>query len=218
MVCGDNPLALRLADELITRYSAEVTVILAAVAENQGPAIAELPGVTVIEAGRLTATVFEAAGLANAEAVALVAQDDAGNIDAALLAQELNPTLRIVIRMFNESLAAGILPLLHDGAALSESALATPGFVAAALGEGTPTYLRLPDRTLFVARRRDIDADSVVCGLAVLPTDDAPELLPADEQRADLVLTDRPGHARRPVLPRPERTAGTGTRCGRCRF
>ncbi len=188
VVCGDNPLALRLVDELISRYGGEVTVILPSARSGQAPAIARLPRVTLVESPRPSAEAYRAARLAEADGLALVAQDDAGNIDAALIAQEVHPTLRIVVRMFNQSLAAGVLALLHDGAALSESALAAPGFVAAALGEGTPTYLKLPDRTLFVAGRADVADPDVVAGLAVRATS---EVLPADEARADLVLADR---------------------------
>ena len=189
IVCGDNSLALRLVDELTVRYAAEVTVILPSGREDL--AIGRLAGVTLVESARPTADAYARAGLAHATALALVAQDDAGNIDAALLAQEINPALRIVVRMFNPSLAAGILALLHDGAALSESALAAPSFVAAAMGEGTPTYLSLPGRTLFVARRRDVSDEDVVCGLAVRTAAPIPEVLPADDHLADLVLAGR---------------------------
>ena len=61
----------------------------------------------------------------------------------------LNPALRIVVRMFNQSLADGTRVLLRDCAVLSESAIAAPGFVGAALGEGTPTHLRLAGRPKF---------------------------------------------------------------------
>jgi Trk K+ transport system NAD-binding subunit len=193
VVCGDNPLAFRLVDELVNRYGMAVTVIRPPVEGRQGPNLAGLPGVTIVESVRPTAEAFEEAELSGAAALALLAQDDAGNIDAALLAEEINPALRIVLRMFNQSLADGVRRLLRDCAVLSESAIAAPGFVAAALGDSVPTYLQLPDRRVFLAQRADVSADDVLCGLAVGGdvdgTDpDEPELLPADERRADLVL------------------------------
>ncbi|HEY2674653.1 MAG TPA: NAD-binding protein [Rugosimonospora sp.] len=203
VVCGDNALALRLADELVVRHGASVTVILPSRTQYQGPSLAALPGVHIVEASRPTAEAYASADLADATALALVSQDDAGNIDAALLAEEINPGLRIVVRMFNQSLAAGVHALLRDCAVLSESAIAAPGFVAAALGEGAPTYLRVADRTLVVARRSEVPAEDVVRGLAIVAPaasegtgntgdPDEPELLPDDDRLADLVLADVP--------------------------
>ena len=101
IVCGDNPLAYRLVEELVTRISDEVTVILPSIAHNHGPRIAALPKVRVIEAPDLNEGAFLAARVEQASAVALVSQDDVGNIHAALRAQELNSELRLVIRFFN---------------------------------------------------------------------------------------------------------------------
>jgi Trk K+ transport system NAD-binding subunit len=209
VVCGANPLAFRLVDELVNRYGMAVTVIVPEADEQQGPPIAALPGVRVVSAARLTADAFQEADLATAAALALVAQDDAGNIDAALLAEEMHPGLRIVLRMFNQSLADGVRALLRDCAVLSESAIAAPGFVAAALGDSVPTYLRLAGRQLYVAPREDVAADEVICGLAVAADPDGPEpdefeLLPADERRADLVLTASAAFAP-PARPRRRR-------------
>ncbi|GAA5195840.1 potassium channel protein [Rugosimonospora acidiphila] len=204
VVCGDNPLALRLVDELIVRHDADVTVILPSRAQHQGPSLAALPGINLVEAPRLSVEAYARAGLAGATALALVSQDDAGNIDAALMAQEINPGIRIVLRMFNQKLATGVQALLTDCAVLSESAIAAPGFVAAALGEGTPTYLRIADRTLVVARRADVPPEDVVRGLAIVePVNpagdgdeaDEPELLPKYDELADLVLADVPSAA-----------------------
>jgi Trk K+ transport system NAD-binding subunit len=203
VVCGDNPLAFRLVDELITRYGADVTVILPSVQQGNGPRIADLPGVGIVESPRLDLRAYERADLATADALALVAQDDAANIDGALLAQEVNPDLRVVIRMFNMGLGDNVRRRLDDCAVLSASGIAAPAFVAAALGDSAPNYVQLPGRTLLVARREDVSADDVVCGLAVTQGRDEPETLPADEDRADLVLAKNKAAA--PERPRRRR-------------
>jgi Trk K+ transport system NAD-binding subunit len=203
VVCGDNPLAFRLVDELITRYGADVTVILPSVQQGNGPRIADLPGVGIVESPRLDLRAYERADLATADALALVAQDDAANIDGALLAQEVNPDLRVVIRMFNMGLGDNVRRRLDDCAVLSASGIAAPAFVAAALGDSAPNYVQLPGRTLLVARREDVSADDVVCGLAVTQGRDEPETLPADEDRADLVLAKN--NAAAPERPRRRR-------------
>ena len=203
VVCGDNPLALRLVDELVTRYAADVAVILPSSQGGYGPRLASLPGVEVIECERPSTAAFLRADVGSADALALVEQDDGGNLDAALLARELNPHLRIVVRMFNASLGAGIRRLLGDCEVLSESGIAAPAFVAAALGDEVPAFLRLPGPPLFVGRRGGVPASNVLCGIAVDDGQDAVELLPADQERADVVIAASEVPAPGPVRRRP---------------
>lgn len=199
VIWGDNALARRLVGELMDRYNAQVTAIVAAAGANQAPDIAELAPANgdptlrpvVVVAPRLSPEVFRHAGLADAAALALVNQDDVANVDAALIAREVNPTVRIVVRMFNPILGEGIAAMLGDCEVLSGSEIAAPAFVAAALGDGTPTYIRLPDEFLTVARRADVEdlhPDDVVCGLAIADGEEDPVILPEDENTADLVL------------------------------
>lgn len=187
VVCGDNPLAYRLVKELVTRFGAEVTVILPSKTRNQGPKLGRLTGVRLMEAAEPDDVALRAAGVAEARALALVNQDDVANIHAALRAYDLNPDLRLVIRMFNTSLGFRIRTLFADCAVLSDSAMAAPSFVAAALGEVAPSHVRLPGRTLYVARREEVPARLVVCGLADT-TGSNTRMLPADQDNADLVL------------------------------
>jgi hypothetical protein len=44
VVCGDDPLALRLVEELTVRYGEQVTVILPSARRGHGPIMARLPG------------------------------------------------------------------------------------------------------------------------------------------------------------------------------
>jgi Trk K+ transport system NAD-binding subunit len=187
VICGDNPLALRLADELVTRYAGDVCVILRSVTEGRGAQLAAAEGVQTVVAERPDAAAFRTADLAGADGLALVDQDDGGNIDAALLARELNPHVRLVIRMFNLSLGEGIAALLGNCSVLSESAIAAPAFVTAVLGDDARHLVELPGRDLYVARREEVAPEDIACGLAVEAGADV-EVLPADESRADLVL------------------------------
>jgi Trk K+ transport system NAD-binding subunit len=186
IVCGDDPLTHRLASELVRQYSRQVTVILPSRRHNHGPQIARLP-VRIIESERLDADAFRQARVATADAVALVRQDDVGNIHAALQAHELNPRIHLVIRMFNLSLGLGIRTLFGNCAVISDAAMAAPAFVAAALGEAAPVQVRLPGRTLHVAQRGSVPPASVVCALAATEGDRT-VLLPRDPEAADLVL------------------------------
>ena len=205
VVCGYDTLAFRLVEHLVERYNGDVVVIMPSATDGQAPRIAALPGVRIVESERPTAEAYEQADLARADALALVEQNDGGNVDAALVARELNPELRIVLRIFSRALIEGVRRLLPGCAVLSSSALATPAFVAAALGEAAPAYVRLPDRTLFEARRDDVPAHDVLVGLAHLKDRDEPEILPADERRADLVFAVNPPPMARATVPRRPR-------------
>lgn len=198
VVCGDDPLAHRLVDELANRYSFDVTVILASLRRNHGPRIAAINGVQIIESDQLDKATLVAAGVESADAIAIVPQDDVGNIHVALRAQELNPRLRIVIRMFNMRLGHGVRAMFHDCAVLSDASMAAPTFVAAALGEITPTHIRVPGRTLFVARRRDVAPQQILCGLADTSSATGdPVLLPPDQGEATVVLAMAAGRSDR---------------------
>jgi Trk K+ transport system NAD-binding subunit len=154
-----------MVEELAVRYGEEVTVIMPSARHNHGPMIARLPGVRIIERADLDDQAFIAAGVPTARALALLRQDDLGNFHAALRAQELNADLRLVVAIFNTSLGERIRTFFSDCAVLSESSTAAPSFVAAALGEPTPSHVRLAGRTLYVARREDTDAGQMICGV-----------------------------------------------------
>jgi TrkA-N domain len=204
IICGDDPLAHRLIDELVTRYGVEVTAILPSKRRNHGPQIAALLEQhrgRVVESDRLDVDTFTLAGVAGVDALALVKQDDVGNIHAALQAQELNPRLRLVLRMFNMRLGLGVRRLFSDCRVLSDAQMAAPAFVSAALGEVAPVHVRVARRTLFVARRADVKAEDIICGLAAASPKGRADLLPADANRADLVLAVARGERIATVVP-----------------
>ncbi|MGH2604690.1 MAG: NAD-binding protein, partial [Dehalococcoidia bacterium] len=166
IVCGDNPLAFRLIEDLTARYRADVHAIMPSKTRNYGPQIAAMAGVRVFEADRLDAEAFRAAQIRDARAVAFVDQDDVGNIHAALRAQEINHDLRLVVRIFNTNLGHRLRELFSDCAFLSDASIAAPTFVATALEKVTPNHVRLPDQTLHVTRRDAVPEEKVICGLS----------------------------------------------------
>ena len=202
IVCGDNPLAYRIARELTRRYGENVVVVLADKSRNHGPQIAALPGVTVREHGALTSEAFEDAGIAAARALALVGPDDLANFHAALRAQELNPDLRLVVAAYNRRLGDHITGFFRDCTVLSRSQLAAPALVAAALGEVAPSLVRVSGRTLYVAKRGVGAGGQVLCGIVVPDDSDgvtqlvAPGELDGD---ADHVLVVADGTPRDPL-------------------
>jgi Trk K+ transport system NAD-binding subunit len=188
VVCGVNPLAARLIDVLINQYDAQITAVVRSTRDEWAPLISEQAGVEVVESDRLDAATFARARLAEADGLALVDQNDAGNIDAALLAQEINPDIRTVVRMFNNSLGERIKELLTNSAVLSAAAITAPAFVAAALDDATTAPMTVEDRTLVGTSRSNAKVEDIVSGLAIVAGRDEPERLPADDRDADFVL------------------------------
>jgi Trk K+ transport system NAD-binding subunit len=199
VICGADALVYTVAEELANAgHRIRLTVIVPAELRADVPDLATLRGVRVIRADRLDERTFRSAGLAGAAALALVMPDDVVNLHAALCAQAVEPDLRLVIRMFNTGLGYGVRRLFADCAVLSDAGMAAPAFVAAALGEVAPTHVRLAGRTLYVARRADVQPQHVICALTaadgagrvdVLPADPAPET----QRPTDLVLAEATG-------------------------
>ncbi|WP_343449305.1 potassium channel protein [Micromonospora oryzae] len=197
VVCGSDPLAYWVVRALLATEldsgRARITLVVPERRRSDGPDGRDLPGLHVVRADRLDEVTFRRAGLTGADGLALLHQDDVGNMHAALCAQEVEPRLRLVVRMFNTSLANGLRQLFPDSAVLSDASMAAPAFVAAALGEVAPTHFRHGGRTLYVARRADVREKDVVCGVADTRDAARPRLLPADESTADVVLAEATG-------------------------
>jgi len=206
IVCGDGPLAYRITEELTSRYSERVTVVLPSRRRNYGPQISALTRVRVLEYPELSSQAFTDADIRTARAVAVLWQDDVGNLHAGLRAHELNPGIRLVLAVFNRRLGEHMRTFFPDCTVLSGTAMSAPSFVAAALGEPAPSHVRVQRRTLYVARPGDVPAGAVICGLAT-PADAAsgagsPRLLAPGDGQADLVLAVADGTPRNPLTRR----------------
>lgn len=197
VVCGHDALAYWVVRSLLgtepqlTRI--RITLVVPKRQRTDSPDGRDLDGIEVIQADRLDEVTFRRARLDRAEGLALLHQDDVGNMHAALCAQEVQPSLRLVVRMFNTSLANGVREIFPDSAVLSDAAMAAPAFVAAALGEVAPAHFRHGGRTLYVARRVDLRDEDVVCPVADTRDPREVRVLPTDDSAADVVLAEAAG-------------------------
>src|SRR5439155_9119114 len=81
------------------------------------------------------------ADVAHARGVLIVTSDDLVNLSAALMVRHLNPAVRVVVRMFNQTLIARLGGALGNVRALSTSALAGPLLaLIARTGEALGTF------------------------------------------------------------------------------
>lgn len=88
-------------------------------------------GVHIVELG--TAGELENAGVARARAVICVGDDDATNLEIALLARKANPRVRVVARLGNDVLRTAMAADKRPGAILDVADLAAPSVVEACL-------------------------------------------------------------------------------------
>ena len=133
IVCGLERLGLRTATEL--RALGEEVTILVTDPDKTFADHARTAGAVILEGSSQEEDDLIAAGVKTARCLVLTEDSDLGNLHAALLAEEMNPDLRIVLRMFNSELARRASSLLTDIDVLSLSALSAPTLAAEALGE-----------------------------------------------------------------------------------
>lgn len=212
VICGANALTSRMAEELTARYGLTVTAIVPSAADRHAARMTAMPGVQVLERAVLDSDAFLDAGLPTARGLAILHEDDLGNFHAALRAQELSPGIRLVIAMFNAGLGARIRSFFSDCAVLSEAHMAAPSLIAAALGEPAPSHVRMAGRTMYVARRENVGAGQIVCGLAASSDAESPSLVPPDDPTAGLVLAVADGTPRNPLSRHRRRRLGAPLR------
>lgn len=87
------------------------------------------------------------AGLPEAETLVLAHDDDALNLEILTRSRPINPRVRVIDRLFNETLGERLDRTLPDHFSMSVSALAAPIFSFAARGNRAIGQLHLFDRT-----------------------------------------------------------------------
>lgn len=98
--------------------------------------------------------VLDRAGVQRCSAVIATTENDATNLSIGLSAKKVNPSIRVVTRIFDAAFARKVEGVLNIDAAMSASKLSAPSFVAAALGEGL-VYSFVENGVLKVIREED---------------------------------------------------------------
>jgi len=83
--------------------------------------------------GRLAST-LETAAIREAQALIVCTSNDHMNLEVTMRARDLNPAVRIVVRVWEDRFAAQIRRFMNVEAVLSATDLAAPAFASAALG------------------------------------------------------------------------------------
>jgi Trk K+ transport system NAD-binding subunit len=122
IVSGDDALATTIADEL----------------KNAGGTVVRMAAGETTEAG--VARELALADVSHALAVVCAGDDDAVNLEIALLARKANPNLRVVSRVANDVLREAVNNDNGPGAILDVADLAAPAVVEACLSQTTHNF------------------------------------------------------------------------------
>jgi Trk K+ transport system NAD-binding subunit len=184
LIAGDDGVPVRVREELASLGVPTVSICSSAECVAARSAAAQGAALVIGEAAAIET--WERAGAATARAVGLLGDNDLRNLSAGMLVGELNPTARIVLRMFSSDLASGIDMLLGGrGTVLSETEVAAPALVRAALSGNTGQRITLANHILEVA---EVDRNDPRLVVALCNVDTPTAVLPARAELAEHVI------------------------------
>jgi voltage-gated potassium channel len=131
VVIGVGKVGYQVIKLLLELHESVVAIEMA----SGSPLLGELfdKGVPVVQGNARQSSVLDQAGVRQAKAVIVTTSDDLTNLDAAITARELNKDAKIVIRLFDETLATKVAGAFSMPT-ISTSHVAAPAFIAAATG------------------------------------------------------------------------------------
>ncbi|MBN1178085.1 MAG: NAD-binding protein [Anaerolineae bacterium] len=161
VVCGLGRVGYRVALQLLTMQQEVVGVE----SDATGPFLdaIQAEGVPVLIGDARNRDMLEKAGVAVASAIVACTEDDLTNLEIALDARDLNPDIKVVMRMFDQRLAERIRKGFGIHTAFSTSALAAPALAAAAT-RAAVEYSFYVDDVLLNVSSLGVDAGSALVG------------------------------------------------------
>ena len=164
ILCGLGKLGVRVLEHLVA--SSIPVVVLERDPENRFLERAKGLGAPVLMRDMKEDQSLMDAQIGHARAVIIATNDDMANLEVALDARRLNPKIRVVMRLFDQQIAAKISGALMVDAAFSSSALAAP-IVAALSMETKILSSAIIHGVPHVTCELTIDADSALAGRSV---------------------------------------------------
>jgi voltage-gated potassium channel Kch len=132
VVCGVGRLGIRVIEQLVAA-NVPVVGIEKTEADRFLPQARSL-GVPVIVGDMKDDAVLASAGISHARVVIIATNDDMANLEVALDSRRMNPDIRVVMGLFEPSIASKISNAFLVDVAFSASTLAAPMVVAMSLG------------------------------------------------------------------------------------
>lgn len=154
---GGDAFAVRVCEELLATQGHRVTLLWAH--EPELGAKLERLGCEYLPHGPNDHDALRLAGVGEAASIMTLSDDDRLNLQVALKARDLNPSIRVVLRQFNQVLGRKIEQNLPNCSVLSLSSHSAATFVGTALDPSCFYALQFPDvdgvQTGFAERRAD---------------------------------------------------------------
>jgi Trk K+ transport system NAD-binding subunit len=192
VVVGNDALTQRLAGDLAKLYQERVVVVVPEPGQAHGPQLLALHQesgpISVIAGRRPDEATLRQAGVAEADALAIVLDDDQAVTAAALTARSVNPNVRLALRVHSSALGKRLQRLLDRPDA--------PTTVASASQTAAPALLSsaLPDQEQVIA------VNNGTCTVVSKQLPDGERRLPPGPDIPIAVLTEAEGV----LLPDPE--------------
>jgi Trk K+ transport system NAD-binding subunit len=190
VVCGLGNVGYRVVEHLL-EYEERV-VVIEQQRDSRFLATARRLGVPVIVGDATVIQVLRQAHAATARAVVASTDNDLVNLEIGLLARELNPRQRVVVRLFDPNLAQTLREAANIRLALSIPTLAAPAFVAALFGDRVPTIFLVCGHLLAVEEIAVRPEDSMLIGQTVRAVAIDYNLLPVGLAGANGFSTSQP--------------------------
>ncbi|HLY09010.1 MAG TPA: NAD-binding protein [Planctomycetota bacterium] len=151
VLCGLGRVGYRIVEELLAAKEAVVAIEKDGdsmfVEEMQDRGVPVLIGEARLKKNLLLANIQEA------RAIILATNDDLANLDAALTARDLRPDIKVVLRLFDDTLATKVAAQFQMPV-ISTSQVSAPAFVAAVTGRSVHQYFQMDGQTIHLADLR----------------------------------------------------------------
>jgi voltage-gated potassium channel len=150
ILCGLGRVGYRILERLIG-WHLDVVVIEK---DSSSPFVQRVQGLKVplllLDARNEESLVV--AGIAHAHTLIIATNDDLGNVEIALDGRRLNPEVRVVLRMFDDTIASKLADAFKLDVAFSSAAVAAPLVAASVLDLEIVGSFALEGRELFTAK------------------------------------------------------------------
>jgi voltage-gated potassium channel len=148
VLCGLGRVGYRIAQELLATKEPVVAIEKDAnsmfVEEMQDLGVPVLIGEARLKKNLILAN------LEHARAIILATNDDLTNLDAAFTAREVKPDIKVVLRLFDDTLANRVAAQFQMPV-ISSAQVSAPAFVAAVTGRSVHQYFQMDGQTIHLA-------------------------------------------------------------------
>ncbi len=194
VVCGLGNVGYRVVEELLRQ--GERVVAVEHSPTNPFIPTARRQGAAVIVGDATVEEVLRQANAASARAVVAASSNELVNLEIVLLARQVNPGQRVVLRLRDPGLAETIRQAANIQLALSVPELAAPAFVAGLYGDRVRSVFFVHGRLLAVVDLKTQPGDGLLDGRPVRALAVDYQLLPVGLRGADQVMRAQPLNAR----------------------